>query len=85
MSVYVRLFGHFALHLHLRKLAIVQNLVFEVAELLNDLLTLGLRLRVVGLGDGTVNVVDSTRLRTASVNALACPLSQQHVWHSLPE
>ena len=41
-----------------RQLAVVEDLVLEVGELLDDLLALGLLLSVVDLGDGTVDVVD---------------------------
>lgn len=46
----------------LRELAVVLNLVLEVAELLDNLLALGLLLRMVRLGNGAVNVVDGARL-----------------------
>jgi hypothetical protein len=38
------------------------HLVLEVGELLDDLLALCLRLWVLGLGDGTVDVVDGASL-----------------------
>ncbi len=41
---------------------VVLNLVLESAELLDNLLALGLLLSVVGLGDALVDVVDSASL-----------------------
>lgn len=41
-----------------RQLAVVENLVLEVAELLDDLLALGNLLGIVHLGDGAVDIVN---------------------------
>lgn len=46
----------------LRELSVVLDLVLEIAELFDNLLALSLLFRVVGLGDGAVNVVDGARL-----------------------
>lgn len=46
-----------------RELAVVLDLVLESTELLNDLLALSLSLRVLGLGDGTEDIVNGAGLR----------------------
>lgn len=50
-----------------RQLAVVEDLVLEVGELLDDLLALGLLLHVVGLGNGTVDVVNGASLLQSEV------------------
>lgn len=49
-----------------RQLAVVEDLVLQVAELLDDLLALGDLLGVVHLGDGAVNIVNGLGLIRAS-------------------
>jgi hypothetical protein len=46
-----------------RELSVMQNLVFEVTQLLNDLLAFGQLLGIVRLADRAVDVVNGTSLQ----------------------
>lgn len=62
MSLTVQLASIIGSGYNVRKDTVVQDFIFEVAKLLDNLLSLSLLLGIVGLGNSAVDVVNSTSL-----------------------